>query len=85
VMPATAPGFLLGLRVALPQAIIATLVTEMFTGATGVGGLMMDAQRNFNAPAVFGLLAVMGLVGFSLAAAFALLERAIMGRWPTAG
>ena len=76
VMPATVPAFLLGLRVALPQAIIATLVTEMFTGATGIGGLMMDAQRNFNAPAVFGLLALMGLVGFCLTAAFALLERA---------
>jgi ABC-type nitrate/sulfonate/bicarbonate transport system permease component len=85
VMPATVPAFLLGLRVALPQAVIATLVTEMFTGATGIGGLMMDAQRNFNAPGVFGLLALIGLVGFSLTAAFALLERAVMHRWPTAG
>jgi ABC-type nitrate/sulfonate/bicarbonate transport system permease component len=85
VMPATVPTFLLGVRVALPQAVIATLVTEMFTGATGIGGVMMDAQRNFNASAVFGLLVLMGLVGFSLTAAFALLERAIMRRWPTAG
>jgi ABC-type nitrate/sulfonate/bicarbonate transport system permease component len=84
VTPATVPAFLLGPRVALPQAVIATLVTEMFTGATGIGGLMMDAQRNYNAPAVFGLLALMGLVGFSLTASFALLERAVMRRWPTA-
>jgi ABC-type nitrate/sulfonate/bicarbonate transport system permease component len=84
VTPATVPAFLLGLRVALPQAVIATLVTEMFTGATGIGGLMMEAQRNYNAPAVFGLLALMGLVGSSLTAAFALLERAVMRRWPTA-
>ena len=75
-MPATVPTFLLGVRVALPQAVIATLVVEMFTGATGVGSLMMGAQRNFDAPAVFGLLALMGLVGFFLTAVFAALERA---------
>jgi ABC-type nitrate/sulfonate/bicarbonate transport system permease component len=85
VIPATVPTFLLGVRVALPQAVIATLVVEMFTGATGVGSLMMGAQRNFDAPAVFGLLALMGLVGFFLTAVFAALERAIMRRWPTAG
>jgi ABC-type nitrate/sulfonate/bicarbonate transport system permease component len=84
VMPATVPTFLLGVRVALPQAVIATLVVEMFTGATGVGSLMMDAQRNFNAPAVFGLLALMGLLGFFLTAAFALLERVAIRGWPNA-
>jgi ABC-type nitrate/sulfonate/bicarbonate transport system permease component len=85
VMPTTVPALLLGVRVALPQAVIATLVVEMFTGATGIGSLMINAQRNFNAPAVFGLLALMGFVGFSLTAVFATFERVIMRRWPTAG
>jgi len=85
VMPATVPAFLLGVRVALPQAVIATLVVEMFTGAIGVGSLMMDAQRNYNAPAVYGLLALMGLVGFLLTTLFAALERVVMRRWPVAG
>lgn len=84
VMPATLPSLLLGIRVALPQAVIATLVVEMFTGEIGVGSLMITAQRNYNASGVFGLLAVMGLVGFFLTTAFALLERMILRRWPTA-
>jgi ABC-type nitrate/sulfonate/bicarbonate transport system permease component len=85
VMPATIPAFLLGVRVALPQTVIATLVVEMFTGATGVGSLMMDAQRNYNAPAVYGLLALMGLVGFLLTTLFAAVERVVERRWPAVG
>jgi ABC-type nitrate/sulfonate/bicarbonate transport system permease component len=83
VMPATIPSLLLGMHVALPQAVVVTLVVEMFTGELGIGSLMVAAQRNFNAAGVFGLLTVMGLFGFCLTKSFALLERGILRRWPT--
>jgi ABC-type nitrate/sulfonate/bicarbonate transport system permease component len=83
VMPATVPALLLGMRIALPQAVVVTLVVEMFTGEFGIGSLMVAAQRNFNAAEVFGLLAVMGLFGYSLTGVFTLIERGILWRWPT--
>ncbi|WP_011582851.1 MULTISPECIES: ABC transporter permease [Chelativorans] len=82
VLPATIPSLLLGIRIALPQSVVVTLVVEMFTGESGIGSLMIAAQRNFNAAEVFGLLAVMGLFGYGLTAAFSGLERAILRRWP---
>jgi ABC-type nitrate/sulfonate/bicarbonate transport system permease component len=83
VMPTTIPSLLLGMRIALPQALVVTLVVEMSTGEFGIGSLMVAAQRNFDAAEVFGLLTVMGLFGYCLTMAFALVERRILRRWPT--
>jgi ABC-type nitrate/sulfonate/bicarbonate transport system permease component len=82
VVPATIPSFLLGVRVAVPHAVIITLVVEMFTGLTGIGGLMIGAQRNFNSAAVYGLLVVVGCIGLILNLLFAAMEGAILRRWP---
>jgi len=83
VIPATIPSLLLGIRIALPQALVVTLVVEMFTGELGIGSLMVAAQRNFDAAEAFGLLTVMGLSGYCLTMVFALVERGILRRWPT--
>jgi len=81
VVPATVPSLMLGLRVALPHAIIITLVMEMFTGAVGLGGLMIVAQRKFNAPDVFGLLVLVGFLGLLLTAVFGAVEKVVLSRW----
>lgn len=81
VVPATVPSLLLGIRVALPHTIIITLVVEMFTGAVGIGGLMISAERNFNASGVFGLLALVGCLGFALTVLFSSAERLVLWRW----
>ncbi len=85
VVPATVPSLVLGLRVALPHAIIITLVMEMFTGAVGLGGLMIVAQRKFNAPDVFGLLVLVGCLGFTLTVLFSAAERFVLLRWAPRG
>ena len=85
IAPAVVPEFLTGLRVALPLAIIITLLVEMMTALPGVGSLIVTSQRQFRAAEVYGLLALVGAVGFVLNAAFALLERAILKRWPESG
>jgi ABC-type nitrate/sulfonate/bicarbonate transport system permease component len=85
VVPATVPSLLLGLRVALPHAIIITLVMEMFTGAVGLGGLMIAAQRKFNAAEVFGLLVLVGCLGFSLTVLFSTIGRLVLSRWAPRG
>ena len=82
VVPATIPAFLLGVRIAVPLGIIITLVIEMFTGLPGVGRLMILAQRNFNSAEVFGLLSLVGLLGFALNLLFTVAEEMILSRWP---
>lgn len=82
IVPSAIPSFLLGVRVAVPHAIIITLVVEMFTGLTGIGGLMIAAERNFNSAGVYGLLVLVGLLGLVLNLLFAVAEGLILRRFP---
>jgi ABC-type nitrate/sulfonate/bicarbonate transport system permease component len=82
IFPSTVPAILLGLRVALPLTIVLTILVEILTSIDGVGALMIAAQRNFQSAQVYGLLAYVGLFGFVLNNALALIEATILGRWP---
>ena len=82
VVPGAVPGLLLGVRIALPLAIIVTLLVEMLILSPGVGSLVMTAQRNFQSARVFGLLVLIGLLGFTLNGAFVVVESLILRRWP---
>jgi ABC-type nitrate/sulfonate/bicarbonate transport system permease component len=64
VLPQVFPWFLSGLRVAIPLAIVLTLLVEMLTGLPGLGVIMIQGQRNFNSSQVFGMLAVVAVLGF---------------------
>lgn len=64
VVPQVFPWFLSGVRVAIPLAIVLTLLVEMLTGLPGLGVIMIQGQRNFNSAQVFGMLAVVAILGF---------------------
>jgi ABC-type nitrate/sulfonate/bicarbonate transport system permease component len=76
------PAILLGVRVALPLAVVVTLLVEMLTSIDGIGALMISAQRNFQSSEVYGLLVLVGLVGLFLNLLFAALEAMLLRRWP---
>lgn len=80
--PALVPGMLVGVRVAAPICVIVTLLVEMLTGGTGAGALLLQAQRNFVASQVFGLLVVVGVFGFAVNASVGYVERRILRAWP---
>ncbi|MBV8849808.1 MAG: ABC transporter permease subunit [Methylobacteriaceae bacterium] len=82
VIPAAIPGLLLGVRIAMPLALIVALLVEILTAIPGLGGLMIMAQRNFNAGQVFGLLLVIGVCGFVINALFQVVETAVLQKWP---
>lgn len=63
IFPSLLPAVLLGVRVAAPITLIVTLLVEILTAVSGVGALIATAQRNFQSPAVFGLIIVAGLFG----------------------
>lgn len=82
IIPAVVPAFLLGVRVAVPLAITITLLVEMITSLPGIGALIVLAAREFRSSEVYGMLVLVGLLGFILNNAFVLLEGALLSRWP---
>jgi len=78
VIPAAAPEIISGLQVAFPLALIIAVVTEMLSGADGLGGYMIHAVRFAESPKVFaGLLATL-LTGLVFIEGFAALRRRLL-------
>jgi ABC-type nitrate/sulfonate/bicarbonate transport system permease component len=76
------PSLLIGIRDAIPLAIVVTLLVEMLTSLPGIGALMIRSQRNFQSSEVYALLVLIGLFGFVVNDLFAIIEGIIMRRWP---
>jgi ABC-type nitrate/sulfonate/bicarbonate transport system permease component len=82
VLPAIVPSLLIGIRIAIPLAIVVALLVEMLTSLPGIGAMMIRSQRNFQSSEVYALLVLVGLFGFVVNDLFAVIEGAIMRRWP---
>jgi ABC-type nitrate/sulfonate/bicarbonate transport system permease component len=82
VVPAAIPAFLVGVRGAVPLAIIITLLVEMITSLPGIGSLIVLSQRQFRSAEVYGLLVLVGLMGFALNSLFVVIEGLVLRRWP---
>jgi taurine transport system permease protein len=78
VIPAAAPQIISGLQVAFPLAMIIAVVTEMLTGADGLGGYMIHAVRFAQSDKMFaGLLATL-LTGMVFIQGFAWLRERLL-------
>lgn len=64
VLPSLAPGMLLGIRVASSVALIIALLTDIFGSGAGIGRLLIVSQQHFDAAAAWGLLLVVGCIGY---------------------
>ena len=85
VVPSTFPAIMLGVRVALPIALILTILVEMLGSGGGVGALLIEAQRQYRSADAFGLLFVVGIFGYLLNAVTVYLASLFLRRWPAGG
>lgn len=72
--PALLPSILVGVQVMAPMALIVTLLVEIVTGSSGVGGLLSSAQQNFMSSQVYGLVCVAGVIALVVNVLVSLIE-----------
>jgi ABC-type nitrate/sulfonate/bicarbonate transport system permease component len=66
VIPGTIPGLLTALQLGGGAAILGTILAEMFTALTGLGGLLVTSASRFQTDRVFAVVLVIGLVAVLL-------------------
>jgi ABC-type nitrate/sulfonate/bicarbonate transport system permease component len=84
VLPAAFPQIMTGLQVAMPLALIVTVVAEMLMGGYGLGGAMMTASRFANSTGVFAGILEIAIVGYGLVKAMSLIRRRLLVWHPEA-
>jgi ABC-type nitrate/sulfonate/bicarbonate transport system permease component len=75
VLPAAGPQIFAGLRQGLSIGIILMVISELFAASNGLGFAIVQAQRSFAIPEMWGGIIVLGLLGFLLSLLFRLVER----------
>ncbi|RQH02436.1 ABC transporter permease [Natrarchaeobius oligotrophus] len=63
VLPGSLPYIFSGIRMAMPIAIIVTVVTEMISASRGIGYLIIYSQASFEPETVFAAVVVISLIG----------------------
>jgi taurine transport system permease protein len=80
VLPAILPQLFTGLQIALPVALVTTIVAEMLTGSDGIGGAMLGAMRFADSPGVFAGIVTIAATGLVVMRGMEMLRRRLL-RW----
>jgi taurine transport system permease protein len=80
VLPAALPQILTGLQIALPVALITTIVTEMLMGGAGIGGAMIQSGRFADSVGVYAGIVEIALLGLAVIKSVERLRRRLL-RW----
>lgn len=79
VIPGASPQIFTGFRVALPVALILTVLTEMVGASNGVGFLTLQAQQSFAIPEMWAGILLLGVFGFIINQGLLVAEQRILG------
>ncbi|BDD88628.1 ABC transporter permease [Desulfofustis limnaeus] len=66
LIPAAMPMIITGLRISTAMSMMALVGVEMISSESGLGFLVIDAQRIFETDRMFAGIIVLSLIGFSL-------------------
>lgn len=79
-LPAAAPQIAAGMRTSVSLALILMVVSEMVASTGGIGHFVLQAQSQFDMPAMWAGIVLIGLLGYLLNALFTLAEHRVL-RW----
>lgn len=80
VLPAASPRILSGMQVSLQTAFIVMIASEMLGSSTGLGAATLLAQQSFAIADMWAGILLLGIIGYSSSALFALFRRRVL-RW----
>jgi ABC-type nitrate/sulfonate/bicarbonate transport system permease component len=80
VLRSASPRIMAGLRQALSIAIILMVISEMFASSNGLGFAIVQFQRSFDIPEMWGGILLLGLLGVLLSVLFRAVEKWVL-RW----
>jgi ABC-type nitrate/sulfonate/bicarbonate transport system permease component len=78
ILPAASPVIFTGLRVSLGIMLILAVIAEMVAGNTGIGFLLLDAERSFNVAGMYGFIVALAGVGYLLNRLFLAVDRRVL-------
>ena len=77
-LPSAMPGIFAGLRTGLSIAFIMIVVSEMIGSTNGLGYYILQSQRSFAIPEMYGGIVLLAILGYCLNAAFLAVERRVL-------
>lgn len=63
IFPSLVPAAMTGIRIAASTGFVVALVVDILGGGVGIGRLLLVSQQTFDAPAVWALLTIVGILG----------------------
>ncbi len=78
ILPAISPNVMAGMRTALAIAFILMVVSEMVAATNGLGYFVVQSQRSYAIADMWAGILLLGILGFTLNAAFSALERRVL-------
>jgi ABC-type nitrate/sulfonate/bicarbonate transport system permease component len=76
--PSALPGIFAGLRTGLSIAFIMIVVSEMIGSTNGLGYYILQAQRTFAIPEMYGGIVLLAILGYALNAGFLAVEHRVL-------
>jgi ABC-type nitrate/sulfonate/bicarbonate transport system permease component len=74
VLPAALPAILTGMKVALSLGIVLAILAEMLAGVSGLGFVILDAQRSFQTQQMYAWIVILAAFGAGLSLLFDKIE-----------
>ncbi len=78
LLPAALPGILTGARIAISIALILAVTVEMIAGDSGLGFFVLDTERSFRFPEMYGGVFVLAVMGATVNGVLLTLERTLL-------
>lgn len=79
ILPSAMPQIAAGMRTGLAIAFILIVVSEMIGSTNGLGYYILQAQRTFAIPEMYGGVVLLAILGFALNTIFVFVESKVLG------